>query len=72
MSTKNKPVKPNCPMKGCRAKQPHIDDPLIKALVLRYTEPDKLLGWVQVSLGQIRLGNEVKGTIESKRRSDTV
>ena len=31
---------------GCRVTQPHTDDPLIKALVLRYTGPDKLLGWV--------------------------
>jgi len=44
---------PNCPVAGCRVSQPHTEDPLIKALVLRYTSPDKLLGWVQVSLGQI-------------------
>lgn len=42
-----------CPVKGCRAKQPHTDEPLIKALLQRYTAPDKLLGWVQASLGQI-------------------
>ena len=48
-----KKVNPHCPVAGCRASQSHTDDPLIKALVLRYTSPDKLLGWVQVSLGQI-------------------
>ena len=54
MSTKKKSVKPHCPVTGCRAKQPHTDDPLIKALVLRHTGPDKLLRWVQASLSQIR------------------
>jgi hypothetical protein len=53
VSTKRKPVNPPCPVKGCRVQHPHTDDPLIRALVLRYTEPDKLLGWAQVSLGQI-------------------
>ena len=48
-----KKVTPHCPVAGCRVSQPHTDDPLIKALVLRYTGPDKLLGWVQVSLSQI-------------------
>jgi hypothetical protein len=48
-----KKVNPHCRVAGCRVSQPHTDDPLIKALVLRYTSPDKLLGWVQVSLGQI-------------------
>ena len=47
-----KPV-PVCPVKGCRVKRPHTDDPLLKSLVNGYTGPDKLLGWVQVSLGQI-------------------
>ena len=53
MSTKKKPVKLHCPVRGCHATQPHTDDPLIKALVLRYTGPDRLLGWVQASLDQI-------------------
>ncbi len=48
-----KKVNPCCPVAGCRVSRPHTDDPLIKALVLRYTGPDKLLGWVQMSLGQI-------------------
>jgi hypothetical protein len=48
-----KKVTPHCPVAGCRVSQPHTGDPLIKALVLRYTGPDKLLGWVQVSLSQI-------------------
>ena len=51
-----KKVTPHCPVAGCRVSQPHTGDPLIKALVLRYTGPDKLLGWVQTSMGQGQTG----------------
>lgn len=50
---KQTPAVPICPVKGCRAKHPHTDDPLVKALVRHYKASDKLLGWVQVSLAQI-------------------
>ena len=42
-----------CPVKDSLHEQPHTADPLIKALALRYTAPDKLLRWVQTSLGEI-------------------
>jgi len=53
VSTKKKSVNSHCPVEYCRAKHPHTGDPLIKALVLRYAEPDKLLGWIYASLGQL-------------------
>jgi hypothetical protein len=53
MAAPKKP-NPNCPVPGCRAKQPHSADFLVKALVDRFAAPDKCLTWVLAGMAELR------------------
>ena len=49
---KTKP-NPHCAVPGCRTKQPHTDDFLVKALVDRFAAPDKCLSWVLAGMAEL-------------------
>jgi hypothetical protein len=51
---KKKVINPHCPVPRCRTKHPHIDDPLVKALVDRFAAPDKMNGWVLAGMVDLR------------------
>ena len=44
----------HCPVQGCKAKQPHTCDFLVKALVHRFSAPDKCLNWVLAGMAELR------------------
>jgi hypothetical protein len=64
MSRKKTP-NPHCPVAGCRTKQPHTDEFLVKALVDRFAAPDKCLTWVLA--GMVELLSSVIDDILEKR-----
>jgi hypothetical protein len=45
---------PYCPVPGCKTKQPHTADLLVKALVDRFAAPDRCLSWVLASMAELR------------------
>jgi hypothetical protein len=53
MATRKKP-NPYCPVSGCRTKEPHSADFLVKALVDRFAAPDKCLTWVLAGMAELR------------------
>lgn len=62
---KLKKPNPYCPVLGCRTEQPHSADFLVKALVDRFSAPDKCLSWVLASMSELR--NSITDDISEKR-----
>jgi hypothetical protein len=51
---KKKNVNPFCPVAGCTTNKPHTADFLVKALVDRFSAPDKCLRWVLAGMAELR------------------
>jgi hypothetical protein len=51
---KKKKVNPHCPVPGCQTKQPHVADPLVKALADRFTALDKMTSWMLAGMAELR------------------
>jgi hypothetical protein len=54
MDKRKKTLNPHCPISGCQTKQPHVADPLVKALADRFAAPDKCLSWVLAGMTELR------------------
>jgi hypothetical protein len=52
MAKKTK-INPNCPVPGCRASKPHADDPIVKALIMQFADPEKMTLWTRVAMGEL-------------------
>ncbi len=39
---KKKKINPHCPVPGCRTKQSHDADPIVKAIILQFAAPEKM------------------------------
>jgi hypothetical protein len=50
---KKKQTNQHCFVSGCKAKQPHTSDFLVKALADRFAQPDKCLQWVQGAMTEL-------------------
>ena len=61
------------PVDGGGPKRPHSDDMLVNALLRQYTGPDKLIGWVKVSLAQIHdsIIDDYHRTLQSRNGDNT-
>ncbi len=53
MSKKNK-SNPYCPVPGCRATAAHLDDPIVKALMLEFGPPEKMTQWTLAAMAELR------------------
>jgi hypothetical protein len=53
MAKKKRKINPNCPVPGCRASKSHADDPIVKALILQFAEPEKMTEWTRVAMGEL-------------------
>jgi hypothetical protein len=47
-------VNPYCPVPGCRTKQPHQDDAIVKGLIAEFGPPEKLTAWVLAAMAELR------------------
>jgi len=52
--TMRKKLNPYCTVPGCKTKQAHTADFLVKALVDRFAAPDKCLSWVLAGMAELR------------------
>jgi hypothetical protein len=50
---RNMKVNPHCPVPGCRTSKPHADDPIVKALILQFADPEKMTLWTRVTMGEL-------------------
>ena len=53
MTRKKNKINSNCPVPGCRASRPHADDPITKALILQFADPEKMTLWTRVAMGEL-------------------
>lgn len=53
MARKNK-SNPHCPVAGCQTKKPHVDDPIVKALMMEFSPPEKMTAWVLAAMAELR------------------
>src|SRR5579864_4228289 len=44
---------PNCPVSGCRAAAPHLDDPTVKALMVAFAPPVDLTMWTLAAMAEL-------------------
>lgn len=54
MTEKSKKQSPHCPVAGCQTKKAHADNPIVKALILEFSPPEKMTGWVLAAMVQLR------------------
>ncbi len=50
-------MNPHCPVPGCKAKAPHLDDPIVAGLVHNFSDPAKVALWTLASIAE--LGNSM-------------
>lgn len=54
MNEKKRPkVNPNCSVLRCRAKTPHLDDPIVAALVHNFSDLANVAGWTCASIAEL-------------------
>jgi len=51
---KKKKGNPHCPVAGCQTKKPHADDPIVKALMMEFSPPEKMTAWVLAAMAELR------------------
>jgi hypothetical protein len=59
-------VNPFCSVQGCRTKTPHIDDPIVKALVQHMADPARVAHWTLASIAE--LGKSMAEDLATGRR----
>lgn len=53
MSKKKPKVNPNCPVPRCKAKAPHVSDPVVAALVHNFSDLAKVADWTCGSIAEL-------------------
>jgi hypothetical protein len=53
MAKKKKKLNPHCPVPGCQTTKPHIDDPIVKGLILTFTYPEKMTLWAFTAMEEL-------------------
>ena len=53
MPKNKKKINSNCPVPGCRASKPHADDPIVKALILQFADPEKMTLWTSAAMAEL-------------------
>lgn len=48
-----KKTNPHCPVPGCRATQPHAADPIVKAMIIEFSPPEKMVFWVRAAIAEL-------------------
>jgi hypothetical protein len=56
---------PFCVVPGCKAKQPHMDDPIVQGLHKEFSDPIRLTSWVKAALGE--LINSIHSDLKANR-----
>src|SRR3984957_1339571 len=51
--TKKPKVSPHCPVPGCRAKAPHLSDPVVAGLAHNFSDLGKVAGWTCASIAEL-------------------
>jgi hypothetical protein len=51
---KKKKRNPHCPVAGCQTKKPHVDDSVVKALMMEFSPPEKMTAWVLAAMAELR------------------
>jgi hypothetical protein len=46
-------VNPNCSVSGCKAKAPHLSDPIVAGLVHNFSDLAKVAGWTCASIAEL-------------------
>jgi hypothetical protein len=54
MKKAKKKINPHCAVPGCKTKQPHQDDHIMKGLIAEFGPPDKLTYWVLGAMTELR------------------
>jgi hypothetical protein len=44
---------PHCPVPGCRTKQPHADDQIVKGMIAEFGPPAKMVSWVRSAIAEL-------------------
>jgi hypothetical protein len=50
---KKSKTNPHCPVPGCKTAKPHVDDPIVKALILQFASPEQMTLWTRVAMGEL-------------------
>src|ERR1700686_1688027 len=53
MAKKHQKINPNCPVPGCKAKAPHLSDPVVAALVHNFSDLANVAGWACASIAEL-------------------
>lgn len=53
MKKKKTNVNPNCSVSGCKAKVPHVNDPVVASLVHNFSDMAKVAGWTCASIAEL-------------------
>ena len=65
MTTKHQKINPHCPVPGCKAKAPHLSDPVVAALVHNFSDLANVAGWTCASIAE--LGKSVADDVAAGR-----
>lgn len=60
-----KKVNLNCPVPGCKATAPHVNDPIVQALVREFGNPEKAARWTLAAIAE--LGKSLKDDMNAGR-----
>lgn len=52
-----KKVNPHCSVPGCKTKQPHAADPIVKAMISEFGPPSQMVAWVRSAI--VELGRSI-------------
>src|SRR5271166_2717707 len=56
---------PNCPVPGCKATVPHLNDPIIQGLVREFGDPEKACRWTCFAIAE--LGKSIRADMDAER-----
>jgi hypothetical protein len=48
-----KRANPHCSVAGCKTDKPHADDPAIKAVIIEFSDPEKMTSWVLHGMAEL-------------------
>ena len=65
MKKKQPKINPHCPVPGCKAKAPHLSDPVVAALVHNFSDLANVAGWTCASIAE--LGKSVANDVAAGR-----
>jgi hypothetical protein len=65
MTKKHQKINPHCPVPGCKAKAPHLSDPVVAALVHNFSDLANVAGWTCASIAE--LGKSVGDDVAAGR-----